>query len=383
MGESSATTGLEAVYVGTLPSLDHHNDPARLAFGVYLLEPAGESGALTETAMVDAPAPAWIARHASGRFLYAGNEVGEFEGKRGGLVTAYSLDPETGAPTPLNYQQTVEIGACYCGIDHTGRWVLATTYQPGAVYVFPILDDGSIGPVSDSHAFTGGSNVVPFRQKDPHAHSVTISPDSRFAMVPDLGSDAVWVFHFDAEHGRLAAADTHQVYVAPGSGPRHLTFSLDSKFVYLLNELSATVITYAYDAETGGLTELQTLSTLPEGFTGFRSGSEIGMHPSGRFVYASNRSSGGRGRPEVPGEDSIVCFAVDAETGMLTETSRVDSGGEIPRHFAIDRAGERMYVANQASNLLTIFEIDQDTGELTPVGTADVPVPTCVQLVED
>jgi 6-phosphogluconolactonase len=209
------------------------------------------------------------------------------------------------------------------------------------------------------------------RQAGPHAHYITADPANRFALVCDLGLDKVLVYHLDAAKGVLTANDPPSLSVKPGSGPRHLAFHPAGKFAYLLNEMGWTLNTLKYDSEHGTLTELESLQTLPEGFSRPNSSAEVQVHPSGRFVYASNR-----------GDNSIALFSVNAETGKLTFVERQSTQGKTPRYFGIDPSGNWLLAANQDSDSVVVLRIDPTAGRLTPSGhNISVVSPVCLQFV--
>ena len=252
----------------------------------------------------------------------------------------------------------------------TGRkYALVSNYTAGSVAVFPVLKDGRLGEAT-SFVQHKGSSVNPQRQKGPHAHAVALSPDNRFAVVADLGLDELLIYSFDSAKGTLGA-NPQVVKTAPGAGPRHLAFSSDGRFLYLINELQSTVLTYSYNATTGALHELQTISTLPKTFSGNSTAAEIQIHPSGKFLFASNR-----------GDDSIAVFAIDSGTGALTHVENDPTSGKTPRNFAIDPTGSWLLSANQDSGNIVVFRIDQKTGHLTPTGDVfQIPSPTCLKFV--
>ncbi len=229
---------------------------------------------------------------------------------------------------------------------------------------------GSLGEVSTKIQYSG-SGKDPKRQEGPHPHELDVSPDNRFALLADLGLDQLLTYHFDPAKGTLALNGPPFTRVPPGTGPRHFTFDQSGKFVYVVNELTSTVSAFSYNADTGALRELATLSTLPRNFKGTSFAAEIGIHPSGKFIYASNR-----------GDDSIAIFAIDAASGVLRFVETVSSGGKIPRHFEIAPGGAYLFAANQESNNVVIFRIDQNTGHLTPSGQVlELPSPACVKFV--
>jgi 6-phosphogluconolactonase len=209
------------------------------------------------------------------------------------------------------------------------------------------------------------------RQAGPHAHCTTFDPAYRLLFACDLGLDKVMIYQPDAVKGTLSAHTPASASVPAGSGPRHMEFRPDGRFAYVLNELTSTVTTFAYDAKTGSLAERQTISALPASFTGTSSAAEIAVHPSGRFVYSSNR-----------GHDSVALFRIDAANGTLTFVEARETGGKTPRNFAIDPSGRYLFAANQNSGTMLVFNIDQATGQLKPAGEpVAVPAPVCVRFL--
>ncbi len=216
-----------------------------------------------------------------------------------------------------------------------------------------------------------GSGKDPRRQEGPHAHSVNLSPDGRFLLVSDLGLDKILVYRFDSAKGSLAANDPPFVKLSAGSGPRHISFHPNGRFVYQINELSSTLTAFAYDADGGSLREVETISTLPQGFSGNSTTAEVAVHPDGTFVYGSNR-----------GHDSIAVFAVKGDKCILEPVEYVSTRGKTPRHFAIDPTGNYLFAANQNSGEIVVFRIDRTTGKLTATDVVlKVPSPVCVVFV--
>lgn len=325
------------------------------------LTPMGAAGLAAETEN-----PSFLAVHPNQRFLYAVNELSRYGGQEAGSVSAFAIDGATGALTLLNRVSSRGGGPCHLSIDATGRWLFVANYGGGSVAAFPLQQDGKLGEASAffQHA---GSSVNKARQSGPHGHAVTVSPDNRFVLAADLGLDRVIAYRVDPKTG-LAEADAHVTAIASGSGPRHVAFRPDGRFVYVLNEMFSNVVAFRYDSARGALVELQTLSTLPDGFTGENSGAEIVAHPGAKFVYASNR-----------GHDSIAGFRIDAERGTLTALDRVSTQGKTPRSFAIDPSGRFLLAANQNSGTVVVFRIDPESGALTPTGTVlQVPSPVSV-----
>jgi 6-phosphogluconolactonase len=365
------------IFVGTHRRA-HRADPVDVAFGIYAFR-SGRGG-LIALGMTATPQPGWITMHPGGRFLYAANEVGTFEGTAGGGVSAFAVDLKSGALRALNCRPTSAL-PCHCEVDASGRYLLVATHGGGAVHLFPIGADGRIGAEADRHQHIG-SSVDPRRQAQPHAHAVGIDPANRFVLVPDLGIDQVVAYELALGSGKLIPRPECNVRLPPGSGPRHLVFDPHGRFVYLMNELSASITAFAYDHRRGNLREIQTAHLLPRDFPGLRSGAELGIDPTGRFLYATTRSHGSSGEPPVRGLDSLVWFKIDAQSGALSPRGSVPSGGEIPRSFTFDGKGRSILVAHQYSGSLVPFRIDPDTGAPQPVGEITMtPVPVSLRFV--
>lgn len=343
------------VYIGTYTRQDSK--------GIYAYKFESTTGKLTALGLAaETSNPSFLAVAPNQRFVYAANENSP------GTISAFSIDKTTGHLKLLNAVSSRGSGPCHVAFDKTGKWLFTANYNSGSVAVFPVHDDGTLGEAS---AFTqhSGSSVNPQRQEGPHAHSANISPDNHFLLVADLGLDKILIYRFDAVKGTLAPNDPPFAKVAPGSGPRHMAFRPDGKFVYTLSEMKATVTAFAYNSSRGSLSEIQTLSSLPAGFQSQNSSAEIAVHPDGNFLYASNR-----------GHDSIAIFSIDAAKGTLTFIDRVSAQGKTPRNFVIDPTGAFLLAANQDSGSAVEFRIDQKTGRLTTTGNV-VQVPSPVSVV--
>ncbi len=336
--------------------------------GIYLARYSAETGKLTPIGLgAPSVSPSFLAVHPSGRTLYAVNESRRYNGlANSGSVSAFSIDQATGALKLLNIVPSMGADPCHLTTDRTGRWLFVANYSGGSVAVFPIRESGELGEASQVVQHTGSTQADPVRQEAPHAHSVNISTDNETLYVSDLGNDQIVVYNFDEATGKLTKRSS--AMLKPGAGPRHLVFSRDLRYLYSFNELTSTITTF-----TAALEELQSITTLPKDYTGPRSGAEIAIDPSGRFLYASNR-----------GHDSIAIFAIDAEQGRLTPAGFAATQGRTPRAFAIDPTGAHLIVANQDSQNVVVFKIDPDTGALAqarepldvfePVSIVFVPV---------
>jgi 6-phosphogluconolactonase len=254
----------------------------------------------------------------------------------------------------------------HVAVDHTGRTLLVSHYGDGFVASLPILPDGKPGePRIIRHE---GHGLEPIRQSSPHTHSATVTPDNRFALVCDLGTDKILHYSLNATESQLAPADPAFTATAPGAGPRHATFSPDGRHFYVINEMGGTIGAYSYAQTTGALSPLGAVSTLPSGFKGENTTAEVRVHPNGRFVYGSNR-----------GHESIAVFARDQSSGLLSPVEIVPCGGLHPRHFALSPDGAWLVCANMNSDSLVVFRTNADTGRLTRVpGSATVSMPVCV-----
>jgi 6-phosphogluconolactonase len=350
------------LYVGTYT--DHASK------GIYAYRLDASTGKLSSLGLAGESAePSFLALDSSGRFLYAVNETVSYNGQSTGAVSAFAIQPETGKLSLLNQVSSRDEGPAYITLDRTGKHALVANYPRGSVAVFSVLQDGRLGEAT-SFVQHKGSSVNPQRQKGPHAHAVALSPDNRFAIVADLGLDQLLVYSFDAAKGTLGA-NPRIAKANPGAGPRHLVFTSDGQFLYVINELQSTVVAYSYDAVAGTLHELQTISTLAKDFSGNNTAAEIEIDPSGKFLFASNR-----------GNDSITVFAIDSHSGTLMHRETDPTGGKTPRNFAIDPTGSWLLAANQDSDDIVVFRIDRSTGHLTLIGEVDqVPSPACLMFV--
>ena len=339
--------------------------------GIYAYRYDAAKHQMTELGLAaETSNPSFVAADASGHFLYAVNEGDKYEGKASGGVSAFSIDSKTGKLTFLNEVASLGADPCYISLDQTGKFVLVANYTGGSIAVFPILKDGRLG-ASSAFVQHKGSGPNHERQEGPHAHWIEVTPDNQFALVSDLGLDEVLAYRFDARKGSLTPNEPAFTKVEPGAGPRHLAFHPNGKFAYVIDEMKGAVSTLSFDAKRGTLTPIQTISTLPAGFTAENTTAEIEVHPNGKFVFASNR-----------GHDSIVVYAVDQKKGTLSLVEDVPTQGKEPRNFQIDPTGTRLMVANQNSGNIVVFQIDPKTGHLTASGEVlKVPSPVCVKFV--
>jgi len=358
VAEPAAKPGPVTVYVGT-----YTDGTSR---GIYRLTFDAATGTMTEPVLaVETKNPTFLALHPNGRFLYAVGEISSFEGAKTGAVSAFAIDPKTGDLTLLNQQASGGTGPCHIVVDKTGRNALVANYGGGTVAVLPIGEDGRLKPASSVRAHEG-SGPHKGRQDKPHAHGIYLDAAERFAFSPDLGADRVFVYRFDAAKGTLEPHGAAPL--DPGAGPRHLAFHPSGKYLYTINELLSTVSAFSYDAEKGALAPLQTVSTLPAGFSGTSWTAEVEASRDGRFLYGSNR-----------GDDSLAVFRVDGATGRLTPAGHAPIGGKYPRHFTIDLTGRYVLAGHQNSGTIAVLRIDPATGLPALTGaTVKLDKPVCL-----
>jgi len=357
-----ATSGKLWVYAGTYTKTPES--------GINFFQLDTASGRLTKPVVVaKTSSPTFLALHGRQPLLYAISEVSEFRGKKSGFVSAYRIQPGSGRLDLLNQQSSGGPGPCHVSVDRTGRLVLVANYSGGSVASLPIQPDGSLKPavtVDEHH----GTSVHPSRQNGPFAHCIDADPSNRFAFSADLGIDKLLIYRLNASEGTITPHQPAFAETARGAGPRHLAFHPNGRYFYVINELNCTITVFRYDSMRGTLESVQNVSTLPAGFSGENSAAEVQVHPSGRFLYGSNR-----------GHNSIAIFAVDSETGKLRSLGYRSTQGKTPRHFALDPSGHYLLAANQDSDTVVVFRVDPETGLFEPTGfSVSIPMPVCLVM---
>jgi len=337
--------------------------------GIYAFRFETGSGKMVPAGVAAAAAnPSFLLAHPNHKLLFAVNEDGNQTVP--GSVTSFSIDPKNGKLTQLSRVSSRGGAPCHLALDRSAGWLAVANYASGSVAVLPVSADGKLGEAS-AFVQQRGVSVNRERQSGPHAHAVLFSPDNRFLLVADLGADRIFIYHFDAAHGRIAPNDPPSAEGPLGGGVRHLAFHPNGKVLYAINELASSVTMFRYDAERGALENLQTVSTLPQGFKARNTAAEIAINAQGSRVYASNR-----------GHDSLALLAVDPVVFTLTAMEFPSIMGRTPRHFALDPEGANAVVACQDSGLLLVFRVHPVTGQIQPrTRTARVPNPTCVVFV--
>lgn len=354
--EDSRVSNTQSIYVGTYTQGDSE--------GIYRLEFDGDTGALTLKGLaVAVENPSFLARHPRLPVLYAVGESAGGEEAPGGKVFAYRIQQD-GALELLSEQPSGGDHPCHLSVSPKAEELAVANYSSGSVGILSLDDKGLLAGASRLIKHHG-SSVVQGRQDAPHAHSVDYDLSGRFLISADLGIDQVITYSLGADSVVTSAT------LPAGSGPRHLVFDRSGGFVYVVNELNSTVSAYSFNAVSGKLDEIQHVSTLPDGYKDANHPAEIALHPTGNYVYASNR-----------GHDSIVTFAVDKRSGKLTLAGHTPTGGQTPRHFALDPSGRFLLAANQGSNDIHVFRVSEDTGVPQAMGiNLSVPSPVCLLFV--
>jgi 6-phosphogluconolactonase len=365
--------GTLSVYVGTYTR-------GSKSKGIYRITFDPKTGELSDPVVAgETVNPTFLALHPTGKFLYAVGEVEDFgkSKKRVGGVSAFAID-DKGDLTLLNAQSSGGGGPCHVITDKAGKNVLVANYGGGSCGVLPIDADGKLAKMSSFRQHEG-RGVDKSRQEGPHAHSINLAPDEKFAFVADLGLDQIIYYRYDGKKGTITP--TRQgaripgrpgsVSTPAGGGPRHFTFHPNGKFAYTNNEMGSSVTAMTYDAEAGKLEPIQTITTLPKATKG-NSTAEILVHPSGKFLYCSNR-----------GHNSIAVFAIDPETGKLTAKGHQGEGINVPRNFVFAPGGKFCLVANQEGHSVIVFRVNAETGALEPTKTkVEVQAPVCLRFLK-
>jgi len=349
-------------------------DGAANGKGIYLYEMDAPTGQLSLLKLAaETTSPSWITLHPSGQYLYAVNEVSDYDGNHGS-VSAFYINRANGDLRFLNVVSSQGAGPTHMSVDASGKYAFVANYFGGNIAVLPILPDGSLGAASDVHQDQGSLGVLQATNAPSgsyaisghdtsHAHMIQADPKNRFVLQTELGQDRIYVYNFDSNTGKLTAAKTPYATVPSGDGPRHFAFHPNGHWLYSIQEEASTVVFFLYDASNGSLSPQQTVSTLPSGFAGTNFCSEIMVSPKGHFLYVANRL-----------HNSIAVFAIDKD-GKLDRVDETLTQGDYPNHFSLDPSGSFLFVCNQRSDQITSFRVNGQTGRLTftgqylPIGT--------------
>lgn len=309
--------------------------------------------------------PSFLAIAPNNKVLYAVSEAG-----RGGSVSGFNIDASAGKLTLINEVTSRGGGPCFVSLDKTGRTVMIANYGGGSFASYKVEEGGRLSDIVSFFQDKGGSPSTP-RQNQPHGHSINVSPDNRFAVAADLGTNELLVFKLDPASAQLTPNDPPALQMPPGSGPRHFTFHPNGRFAYAINELNSTLTALRWDAAKGVLQPIETVSTLPADNKVENTTAEVQAHPNGKWVYGSNR-----------GHDSIAVFQVEKSSGKVKLVQNAPTGGKLPRNFRIDPTGRWLLAANMNGNNITVFSIDQKSGKLTAKGEPiQLSQPVCIKFL--
>ncbi|MDE3251593.1 MAG: lactonase family protein [Bacteroidota bacterium] len=336
--------------------------------GIYVFQFNAKNGEVQWVSNTDsANNPSFLTIAPDGKHLYAVNEI---ETDHSGKVSAYSFDPGNGTLHLLNQVASGSENPCHVSITKDGKWVAVANYSGGSLAMFPVNTDGTLNPFAQ-HIIHKGKSINPARQEKAHVHSVFFSPDEHYLYTPDLGMDKVTVYRFDPKSRKpLSPAPVPYISTTPGAGPRHISFSPDKKFLYLIEEMGGSVDVYQY--ANGNTRFVQRIATHPENYTGLPGSADIHLSPDGKFLYASNRGD----------ENNLAIFSVDRQSGKLTHVGYQRCGGLQPRNFIIDPTGNFLLVANQKTNNIVVYRRDRETGLLqATLQQIEVPSPVCLQML--
>jgi 6-phosphogluconolactonase len=335
----------------------------------YRFDPA--TGDLAQIGLAaEAENPTFLALAPGGKAVYATNELEKYRDEKGGAVTSFSLDKDAAKLTVLNQEPTHGGAPCHVAVDHTGRCVFVANYSGGSTASYHVEADGRLSAPVSFIQFTG-SGPDKERQEAPHAHRVTVSPDNRFVLVNDLGTDQIRIYHLDSATATLTPNEPATWKATSGSGPRALQFHPNGKWAYCVTEMKSTVNVLHWTASAGTLETVQELPLTPEGYSGQTAGDDIVFDREGRFAYVANRLN-----------DFLATFSVSPADGKLTLLERSSCGGTVPRHIAIDPSGRWLLVANQTSDNVAIFARDAKTGKLAKEGKSfPLSRPQCIIFV--
>lgn len=365
MKEATTSNAPLYLYVGTYTRKEGHVDGKAKGIYVYQMNPQtgklsyhGEIGGITN--------PSYLAIHPNKKHLYAVSETGDGESA---TVHSYAIEPTSKQLKEINQVAAEGYAPCYISIEQSGKYAMVANYTTGNVVMLPIAEDGSLQSASDNHLHND-SRAKNTRPRQAHAHSIVPDLNNRFAISAELAMDLMYVYEMDLQSGKLIVKDIEGSEA--NAGPRHLDFHPTLPKVYSINELNGTVNVWNYDGEKGDLTLENTHETYPNDHSGSISSADIQVHPSGKFLYASNRAS----------LNNIAIFQIDAKAGNLTFIESVSTQGKTPRNFVISPDGRFLLVANQDSSTVVVFSVDPETGKLTPTGEVEeIMSPVCLKFL--
>lgn len=355
--EVSNNENMKTMFVGTYTKKEGHVDGQ--ADGIIAIKLDPESGEInSQKTVAEVVNPSFVKVSKNGKFLFAVSELGSADAPSGYFYSYKIL--ENDSLQEISKLNTESFAPAHIALDQTGKYAFVSNYMGGVVMVYAINEDGSLKKQQ---------RIDLENPEKSHAHSVTISADNSRAYIADLGNDKIWIYDLDAEKGVMIPNEQVSVSLENGSGPRHFAIAKDGKTAYSVNELNSTITAFEV-LENGGLKVIQIISTLPEDYSGKNSTADIHLHPSGKFLYASNR-----------GHNSITALKVETG-GKLNVLDHFSTEGETPRNFALSPSGDHLYVANQDSNSIVHFEVNETTGDLMQRSAPyEIKTPVCLKFL--
>ena len=359
--ETPSKETINPVYIGTYTRNEGFVDGK--ANGIYLMNKKSDGSLEMVKTVAEIINPSYVKISKDRKNLYAVSELGENEDDSG-YIYAYKIN-EDYSLTELGKLSTEGFAPCQINIDNTDTFVFVANYVGGVVLEYKRNGDGSLTKVDKLEI----NKINPSENTgNSHAHSVNIPASNKYIYICDLGNDKIWIYDFDQNTGQLTPNQQPFVEVAKGAGSRHFAFTPNQKFAYSVNELNSTVTAFSYDSDSGRLTKIQTISTLPNDFEGENSCAEIEVHPNGKFLYASNR-----------GHNSIVAFKIDQNTGQLQIINYQSTQGDFPRFFTLNKDGTMIYAANQNTSNIAFLKIEENGGlSASNINTVEVKTPVCI-----
>jgi 6-phosphogluconolactonase len=352
-------TGEHMLFIGTQTSQNSK--------GIYAYSFDSATGELKQVGLAaEADMPTFLALSPDGKTLFAANELNQYEGKKSGAVSSFTIDRKAAKLTKVNEVSAGGAGTCNVSVDHTGRCAFAANYGGGSAASFAVDKTGKLSDAVSFFQYTGHGPKE--QQKGPRGHRVTVSPDNKYLFVNDLGLDEIHVYHLDSATAKLTPQEPPAWQAEPGSGPRSLIFHPNGKWAYCVNEVGSSVNVLKWDATKGVFTTVQLISTVPADHQGPSAPSDVVMDKAGKFLYVANRL-----------DDFMVSFSIAATDGKLTLMERTSCGGKTPRHIALDPTEKWLLVANQATDNLSVFARDAKTGKLANEGKSfPLSRPQCI-----
>ena len=357
------------IFVGTYNNFI--KEKTSLSDGIYTLDFNNTTGELKIiSSVINKDNPSFLTISKNKKYLFS---VGELDEIRNSKISSYKINKNKKSLEFINSASCNSLGPCHITIDDSGQYIYTANYSGKSVSFLPVSKSGKLSDSPNVMHHGKGSNVNKSRQIDSHPHSVNIDPTNKYLIVPDLGQDKIYLYTIDQISGHLNKKNMNFVNTKPGSGPRHVVFHPNRKFVYVINELDSTIDNYLFDYSNQTLSLISSISTLPENWKGESTCADIHISPNGKYLYGSNR-----------GHDSIASYKIDNKTGKLINIGIFKTNGKTPRNFCIDPSGKYILVGNQDTDTIKVFEINIKSGEINDeIFSLDIPKPVCILFLKN